>query len=190
MTTTESNTATTTVTRKIMGKELEIGPKVQLPKNAYVLQIIDEEFAPSKNSGNDMITLTCQIVSPDKVENAAGDIINCGGYEFKTYFPLQNSDPKILDMFFENLFSLWEKLGHKLDSFDAKNPPLYFKQAISEGKPLNMDVVLYGKKQSLKGPDGKIVTIGGKPVIDYQVQIDGWYGISTVEIANAGSQSY
>lgn len=175
-----SEPTNTTVKRSATSSKA-LTSKVQLPKDAYVLRVIDESFAPSKSSGKDMITLEVEIVHPQVVKDSKGNEIECGGYKFKTYFPLHNDDAKIQERMRNNLFDLWEKIGKPVEDFDVKNPPLFFKEAIENEKPLELDVILYGKKNSPMGPDGKPILMGGKPVEEYQVQIDSWHGISTTD---------
>lgn len=158
-----------------------LNQKVQLPKDAYVVRVIDEKFGPSKSSGNNMITLELEIVAPEEVKDATGDTIECGGYKFKTYFSIENDDAKVAARSQDALKDLWNKIGKNQEEVDWKNPPLFFKAAIDSGSPLNVDVILYGKKNVALNAQKQPIKIGGKDVVEYQVQVDSWHGISTVD---------
>lgn len=162
-----------------------LSSKVQLPKDAYVVRVIGEKFAPSKGSGNDMITLDLEIVHPEIVKDNQGNEIECGGHKFKTNFhSLTSSDKKTQDWQRENLSKLWEAMGKSTEDVDWKNPPLYFKQGVDEGKPIELDVVLYGKKSVSMNAQGKPILLGGKELTEFQVQVDTWGGVSSVDTSN------
>lgn len=164
---------------------MPLSQSIGLPKDHYVCRVIEETFAPSKSSGNNMITLEMEIVFPETVKDATGNTIACGGSKFKTYFQTQNSDKEKESKAHGRLFELWEKIGQKVDDFDPANPPLFFKEAIDKGSPILLDTILYGKKNMSIGGDGKPIMIGGKPVETFQTQLEGIYGISTQEINRA-----
>lgn len=160
----------------------QLSSKVQLPRNHYIIRIINEEFGPSKNSGNKMFTLEAEIVSPDTVEDSVGNTIECAASKFKMYFPIENDKPQVQDNMITNLFDLYTKIGQSVENIDEENPKLFFKEAIEAGKPIQLDVILYGKEQKQVDNKGKPILIGGKPVISYQIQVDSIHGLNTDEV--------
>lgn len=51
----------------------------------YINRIVGAEFSPSKNSGNPMVTISCEVVSPQEVD-IGGEMINIAGVSASNYF--------------------------------------------------------------------------------------------------------
>lgn len=162
----------------------KLSSKVQLPNGHYVIRIIDEVFGPSKSSGNKMFTLTAEIVSPDVAEDALGNTIEVAATEFVMYYPIENDDPKKLDNAIERLYDLYDKIGYAVPAggIDEEKPYLPFAEAIKAGKPIQLDAILYGKKTVQLDNKRKPILIGGKEVINYQIQVDSIHGLNTDEV--------
>jgi hypothetical protein len=67
--------------------------KLKFPNDSdFIVRVTDESFAPSKSSGNPMITLDFEVVSPETKRN--GDGVEClmAGVTTKQYFVVQHLD--------------------------------------------------------------------------------------------------
>jgi hypothetical protein len=119
-------------------RELNLNPKIKLPRDRYSLRIKDEEVSVSKK-GNSMQVLTFEFVSPDTFINPVdGSTVNIGGVEInkKYYVPLQSKnddgtvDEKKSQEAFDRYSDLRTKLGVPVDpdaGVDVENPPSVFK---------------------------------------------------------------
>lgn len=67
--------------------------KMPFPKDAYILKCVEESFAPSKSSGNPMLTRTWEIISPEII--VIGDKqVNIGGVKLTQYRPVKCKNSK------------------------------------------------------------------------------------------------
>lgn len=175
---------TKTATEEAKSVAIPLNQNVQLPKDAYVVRVIEETFGVSKSSGNPMITLEMEIVAPDEIKGVDGQMIACGGFKFKHYLPLAGDDSKKTASAVKRITDLWNLIGQLPDEFDTENPPLLFKQAIENNSPIQLDVVLYGRKNVSLNSENKPILINEKEVFSFQVQLDTIHGINTSELVS------
>lgn len=170
--------------------------KLCIPKDNYILRCVDESFGDSKTSGNPMITLEHEIVSPATVM-IDGEETEVAGQTIKQYLTTkvlegEDAEQKSKDCL-ANLEKNYNVFGLEFDkdTFNVDNPTLGFK-----GKTFH--ALLYGKGgPSTKAPtqeqikQGKRVgdeiknPITGKTVVQYQTQISEVYGLATQETGKA-----
>lgn len=117
-------------------RELNLNTKIKLPKDRYGLRIKDEEFKFSK-SGNPMVVLTFEFVSPDTFTNFDGSVVNIAGVEVvsKMYLTLRikddngNIDEKSSQKAFDRYCDIRNRLDVPVgdEGVDIENPPKVFK---------------------------------------------------------------
>lgn len=160
--------------------------KMTFPKDNYTLRCLEEEFSPSKSTGNPMVTREWEIVCPNPVE-IDGRQIDIDGLKITQRTMVGNlqdeqKDAKAFGRFSEEL----KVLGFEGEDIDTENPPL-----IAKGKVVY--AIVYGKEDvsrksptpeqkkkgqlgdPIKGPDGKDIKT-------YQLNIETILGLSTTEI--------
>lgn len=60
--------------------------KIQFPSNSnFINRIKSVEFGPAKSSGNPMLTVKCEVISPEVVD-VAGELVNIAGVETTNYY--------------------------------------------------------------------------------------------------------
>jgi hypothetical protein len=166
--------------------------KMPFPKDRYQIACIEEKFAPSKNSGNPMITRVFEIVSPEQIE--VGDMkVAVGGLKFTQYVTIKVKDEdgegwnaeksdKAFGRFAEEL----KVVGFEEESIDDENPPLFFLKK-------NFDAIVYAKcdvarksptpEQARKGQPGDVIKDAfDKEVKTYQLALDQILGVAVTEV--------
>lgn len=167
--------------------------KMPFNKDRYTLKCIEEDFAPSKSSGNPMLTRTWEIYCPSPVMigdrevdidglkvtqlciTKVGD--GQGGWD-------QEKSDKAFSRFRDELVTLGFDPNGEIDD---ENPPCF-----ALGK--TVDAIVYGKKDvARKSPTAEQIKKGirqgdpikdaaGKDVVVYQLAIDQILGLSTTEV--------
>lgn len=171
--------------------------KDRLPQNRYVARITEAVFGPSKSSGNNMITLSWEIVAPEIIE--VGDRkFNIGGSTFTTYCPVENKQDPAKDSAAKGrTFDLYEAVtGVRPDELDENNPEL------GPLKGAVLDVIL-GSNESMRLMDptpeerangaryGKpILDDKGQPIKSYQIALREILGPSQEAATVSGTRPY
>jgi hypothetical protein len=107
-------------------------------RDTYMLRCIEEGFAPSRSSGKPMITLKCEIASPETINIAGEDILVVGIKAGLTHYQVTKSvdDQGVVDeekskALKKSLEELYEQFGIKVDGeLNVDNPPLGFKNKL------------------------------------------------------------
>mgnify|MGYP006871750116 FL=1 len=168
---------------------------VKWPNDNFVCRVIDESFAPSKASGNPMITLTFETVGMLKNDNTTTDEVDIGGEDFMiagvklvNYYPTIVLDGDGVNVektkkAQARVVELYEKFN--LDaSINFENPVLAFKGKSvmvylqDEAKPKRRSPT---KEQLDAGiREGEIVLnpITREPVIDHWPKLNRIYGLA------------
>lgn len=169
-----------------------------LPRNRYVVRCTNEEFGPSKSSGNPMITRTWEIVHPEKVSvNGVDKIV--AGLEVTQYLPtivLQDDkktrDDTKSDKALSRIKSENEALGITDPEavgakFDDENPKLVANGIVADAilsceaskqfASPTPEEVANGKKfgQPIKDDNGKDIVV-------YRIRLDSILGKSSMEV--------
>jgi hypothetical protein len=106
---------------------IDYNKKMQFPNNDnYVNRITCVEFKESKSSGNPMLAITCEIVSPTTVE-IAGKEVNVAGLETTSYYTTTVLEGAEVDTEEtaskrERLEELYAKLGLDFKNENWQNP--------------------------------------------------------------------
>lgn len=108
--------------------------KVQFPRDNFILRCMDNQFSQSKSSGNPMISLELELVSPAEYEIGAEGTFTIAGIKLTQYFPTQvlNAETKEVDTektaaAQARIKDLYEKFGLDFSDFNPENPVLDFK---------------------------------------------------------------
>jgi hypothetical protein len=112
-------------------REVTLNPSIKLPRDRYTVRIKEESFEISKASGNPMIVLTCELVSPDSFVNPVdGGKVNIGGVELaKKYVVLSSKKGEAeAQANFDRYADMRDKLGVPIgdEGVDINNPPKVF----------------------------------------------------------------
>jgi hypothetical protein len=168
--------------------------RMMFPKNRYTLRCIEEDFSPSKATGNPMLIRKWEICQNEPV--LIGDKkVDIDGLTIQQYvvtkvktedgddWDADRSD-KAFGRFAEDL----RICGFPEDSdIDDENPPCFMKGKV-------VDAIVYGKENpSYQSPTADEIKAGkrvgqpildaaGKPVKNYQLNIDSILGLSTVVV--------
>lgn len=121
-------------------RELNLNPKIKLPKERYTLRIKDEEFQMSK-AGNPMLVLSFEFMAPDVFTHWDGSKVNIAGVELnkKMYMTLRVTDDKTKEVdpvatqkAFDRYCDLLGRLGKEIpaEGIDVENPPKLLKGTI------------------------------------------------------------
>jgi hypothetical protein len=168
--------------------------KTPFPKDRYAICCIEESFAPSKGSGNPMITRVWEIVSPEVVTNGDRQM-NVAGLKMTQYCITKVKDPETKewdseksDKAFGRFATELQLLGYPPEQdVDDENPPLFAK-----GK--TVDAIVSAKKDvARKNPTPEQLRKGqrfgdpikdanGKDVETYQLQIESILGLSDIKV--------
>lgn len=163
---------------------------IKLPKDNYILRVVDESFGPSKSSGNPMITLKTEVQSPDEV-NVGGEQVTVAGLAIPYYITVANLQDaekseackKRCIVGKENDPGLYQKFGIDPATFNQENPGLGFKGKLFHAL-LNSKTEAVRKdptpEQQAKGEQGDIIKnpVTGEDKVYYQVQIEEIYGLA------------
>jgi hypothetical protein len=100
---------------------------VMWPRDNFVNRVIEESFSPSKSSGNPMITLTFEVVSPETF-SVAGETYTGVGQKTTRYFTTGNIEDAEKDAKAKKgTQELFKKFGLPHDNINWDNPKLGFK---------------------------------------------------------------
>lgn len=165
--------------------------KVQFPRDNYVVRVTDESFGPSKSSGNPMITLEFEVVSPEEVQVGTGTYTVVGVGNIRRYYPTivyadaeGTVDTEKTANAQERVRELYRLFGMDDKAINFENPELAFKgkkvyallyaDEVEQRKAPTAEELKQGKKQGeiLKNP------ITGKALISYYPKIDEVFGIA------------
>lgn len=133
----------------------------QVPKGRYICQVVDATFNPQNNSGNPMVTLDCEIVSPSPVALADGSSAEIAGKKFQIHLVLTGElqpDGKSYKGPISNVLDLHDKLGIAGD-LDTENPPLDSYRGVSFAAILDSEEEVALQRRL---PGEKV----GKPILD------------------------
>lgn len=168
--------------------------RVQWPRDNFVCRVTDEKFAPSKGSGNPMITLTVETVGLLKNDNTTTDEIDVGGEPFMIagvrvtqYYPTivlssDGVDAEKTKKAQERVKELYSKFGLGGD-INFENPVLGFKGKLfmallfGDPQPQRRSPT---KEQLEKGiREGEVILdpVTREPVINFYPKIDRIYGL-------------
>lgn len=181
-------------------RELNLNPKIRLPKNRYALRIKEEEFKLSNSKGakggnNPMLVLTFEYVAPDSIQGNQGERINIAGVEInqKKYMVLSvkdeetgEVDPERSQKAFNQYGDLCNLLGVDIsEGVDIENPPKKLKGLVvdaiveSEEYEQRMDPT---PEQAKAGKKGELIKdADGSPIKAYFTKV--------VDIRGLGDQS-
>lgn len=176
--------------------------KTPFPKDRYTICCIEEDFAPSKSSGNPMLTRTWEIINPELVQ--IGDRqVNVAGAKIIQYRTTkvkstkdeieegmgpwnEQSSDKAFGGFRDELLTLgFDSEGE----IDDENPPVFAK-----GK--TVDAIVYAKEdKARKSPTAEqirkrqqgdpILDADGNEVVTYQLQLDTILGLASKQVGVA-----
>lgn len=165
---------------------------VQLPTDNYLVRVIEEAFGPSKSSGNPMITLSCEIISPETV-SIAGEDYNVAGTKIQpSYFTTKTMKNGEVDV--EKTEYNKVRLDELTTQFkmpaitDPENPALGFKGKVvwaivkSEAKAKTKTPTQEQLEAGEKVGDVIIDPMTGEPVISYFPKIDKIYGTPSDDV--------
>jgi hypothetical protein len=107
---------------------------IKIPQDSsYIIRIIEESFNPSKSSGNPMITLKAEIVSPEEVEVGEEQINIAGVQPSPMYYTTQVMDGEGVvnqektDNCAKRLKTLYTAFEMDATNINPENPTLGFK---------------------------------------------------------------
>lgn len=181
------------------------------PSNSdFANRILDLTFKKSKSSGNPMLVLECEVVSPEEVD-VAGQMVNIAGVKTINYYSTQvtNDDGSVDDegtkAAFERVFvsqdptqpSLYDLLGLDGKTENPENPTqitsvkgkVILTQMSAEKQeqratPTSKEI----EEAKAKGAraEGKVQVhpVTGKPLVSYRPQIRQIFGLAPEGVAN------
>lgn len=139
------------------------GNNVALERDRYTLRVKEAKFGESKSSGKPMVTLVTEIVAPRIVTQASGMQAKIEGMEVIYYLPCSKEN-------LANMFSLWDKLGNRVDEIDEENPEIqwmngkFFDAVLSsEEQFLSKKDATTGKYEPILDASGQKISRGYKP---------------------------
>lgn len=167
--------------------------KTPFPKDNFILRCTDEAFGQS-SSGNPMITLDFEIISPETVDVGTA-LVNVSGVQIRKWYVTKNFDGDTINIdksakSAEALKALYKAFGLDAENINPDNPVLGFK-----GKCVH--ALLYGKQEEqTKSPTSAQLAEGKRkgdviidpvtklPMVQYSPQIDTIYGLAQVDASN------
>lgn len=177
---------------------------VMIPTSSeYANRITGASFSPSKSSGNPMVTVECEVVTPQEVE-VGGEQVNIAGVSTTNYFVTTVIDPKTKTVDEEatakkrgQFREFWEKCG--LDSSEINWDNIEVKKL--EGKVLltqmesemeekratpTAEQIAKAKEKGVR-PEGTIMKnpVTGKPLVNYWPKIREFFGLSPDQTPSA-----
>ena len=168
---------------------------IQFPTDSnYVNRITNVLFGPSNRSGNPMVTLEMEVVSPDEVE-VGGVMYNIAGVPTKNYFTTQTDDEEKTANARKRLVDLltnlgldtsalnWDNLGPQLQDLKGKLVlTMMGSQPDARRKTPTAAQIEAAKKQGLKdfSQIGDVMKnpVTGKPLINYWPKCDEIFGLA------------
>lgn len=130
--------------------------KIQFPSNSnFINRIKSVEFGPAKSSGNPMLTVKCEVISPEVVD-VAGELVNIAGVETTNYYTTKVvGDDKRSGEVIERLVSTNPEQPGLLTILFPDNP-----EFVSEFNPENPDQTV------LKAMVGKCIMTSMSPKVE------------------------
>ena len=165
--------------------------KVQFPSDScFVNRVTDATFGPSNSSGNPMLTLTCEVVSPATYEIGT-ETYNIAGVQTKNYYTtaVQGDDERTAECQ-KRFKALWELFGLDPNTINWDNPdvsPLRGKLILTQMSP---DIEPQRKnptaaqieaaKKTGARPEGDVQKhpVTGAPLINYWPKIREIFGLA------------
>ena len=162
--------------------------KLRFPNDNYVLRVTNASFAPSKSSGNPMITLDVEVVSPEIVE-IDGKQVTVSGVSLKHYLTTQVMDGENINAektaaCAARIEELFGKLGLDFSAFNVENPDTTVFENLKFWALLKADKSEKRKQptaeQKAKKELGDIIKdpITGEDLVQYYPKIDEIFGLA------------
>lgn len=180
--------------------------KVQFPTDSnFVNRITNATFGPSKSSGNPMITIETEVVSPAEVE-IGGELYNISGVKATIYRTTKNlSDAEKaennLKQCKEFIAMLFPDKPEYAEKFDPENPDQAMLNEMKglliltqmspdvdeQRKTPTAEQIEKAKKNGTR-PEGDVMKhpVTGKALISYRPQIREVFGLAAANAAGAG----
>ena len=173
---------------------------VMFPQDNVVLRCIEQTFGPSKSSGNPMITLGYEIVSPESFNIAGVDYsvqglkITPGYYTTATLDDAEKTkqnEERVFNSTSPERPSLYELFEIDTTGIDKNNPKLEFKGKLihalltSEVKEKTKSPTAEQLKKGLKIGDVIKNPKTGKPEVTFYPKIVKLYGIAESAVSGA-----
>lgn len=170
----------------------------QLPRNRYAIRFLDEKHSPSKSSGNPMVTLEAEIVSPETVVSPyTGETLEIVGAKVKpVYMSLQSKDANgKVDMkgtqdAIDRYTDYMRKCGLEVpeEGIDPENPVMGFKgkvvDAILDAEEFIQRATPTPEQRAAGQPGDPIKDNDGKELKSYKPFIAMVLGPSNVDVSN------
>jgi len=186
-------------------REVNLNPRIRLPRNRYTVRIKEETFKMSNAKGdgegnNPMIVLTAELVAPDTFIANDGSTVNIAGVELqKQYITLRVNGPggvvdaKKSQEAFDRYADLRTLLGVPIgdEGVDVDNPPKVFVgkvvDAICEGEE-SVQRTDPTPEQMKKGELGSpIKDASGKELKSYRPKITAILGLADASVASGAN---
>ena len=160
----------------------------------YVNRITEVLFGPSNRTGNPMVTVNMEVISPDEVE-VGGTLYNIAGVPTKNYYTTQTDDEEKTANARKRLTDLltilgldtsalnWDNLGPQVQELKGKLVlTMMSSQPDTRRKTPTAAQIEAAKKQGLKdfSQIGDVMKnpVTGKPLINYWPRIDEIFGLA------------
>lgn len=171
----------------------------QLPKNAYAVRFTDEKNSPSKSTGNPMVTLEAEIVSPETIVSPfTGETLEIAGAKVKpTYMSLQVKDPdtgeidtKGTQAAIDRYADYMKRCGLDVpkEGIDNENPVMGFKgkvvDVILDSEEFIQRTTPTPEQKAAGKPGDEIKGQDGKPIKSYKPFIAQVLGPSSVDVSH------
>ena len=173
---------------------------IKFPNDNYVLRVIEEGFAPSKGSGNPMITLTTETVGLLKNDGTTTPEVDVGGdlyliteIKITSYYPTivfsldadRTIDEVKTQKAQERVKELYEKFGMDNSNINFENPVLGFKgkQVMvylqDEAKPKRRSPTKAQLEQGIREGEVIVNPVTREAVVDHWPRLNRVYGLAT-----------
>ena len=169
---------------------------IKFPNDNYILRVIEEGFAPSKGSGNPMITLTTETVGLLKNDGTTTPEVDVGGdlyliseVKITSYYPTIVLTPEGIDEVKthkaqERVKELYEKFGMDNSNINFENPVLGFKgkQVMAylqdEAKPKRRSPTKAQLEQGIREGEVIVNPVTREAVVDHWPRLNRVYGLA------------
>ena len=173
---------------------------VQFPADSnYVNRIVSVAFGPSNSSGNPMVTLETEVVSPEEVE-VAGEMINIAGVNCKNYYTTQTDSEEKTANSRKRLAELLANLGIDTSNLNWDNLAPQLKPLVGKLILTMMTSTIQERRKNptavqMEAAKAKGVTnfrdvgevmkhpVTGKALINYWPKIDEIFGLAPEQTA-------
>lgn len=169
----------------------------QLPRNRYAIRFIEQKFAPA-SSGNPMVTLVAEIVSPETIVSPfTGETLEISGSKVKPSYmvlAVKGQDGKFDMKATQEAVTRYADFRHKCgldvpdEGIDYENPTLDFKGVVVDAI---LDAEEFIQRQT-PTPEQRAKNEQGSPILDndgkemksYKPFISQILGPSNVDVSN------